>query len=57
MSTQSTGNRNPIEIVRAVRFEDAIGAIALILLLIAGIWVAYGIGLPTGGDQLVRGVR
>lgn len=57
MSTQSTGNCNPIEIVRAVRFEDAIGAIALILLLIAGIWVAYGIGLPTGGDQLVRGVR
>ena len=26
---------------------DIIGAIAIMVLIVAGIWVAYGIGMPT----------
>lgn len=38
-------------------FEDVAGAVALFLLLIGGFWVAAGIGLPTGADQLLHEVR
>lgn len=40
-----------------VRFEDIAGALALFLLLVSGFWVATGIGLPTGADQLMREAR
>lgn len=39
------------------RFEDVAGALALFLLLFAGFWVAAGIGLPTGADELLQEVR
>lgn len=32
---------------------DAIGALAIFLAAGLGLWVAYGVGLPTGGDQLL----
>ncbi|MFB2530998.1 hypothetical protein ACEYYA_02405 [Paracoccus sp. p3-h83] len=34
-------------------FWDAMGALAIFLLLVGGLWLAYGVGLPTGGDQLM----
>lgn len=33
-----------------VTFEDAICFVAVVLLLIAGIWVAYGFGISTLED-------
>ncbi|MBC9246706.1 hypothetical protein H4P12_08270 [Paracoccus sp. 11-3] len=36
---------------------DAIGAVALFVFLGAMFWIGYGIGLPTGGDELLGGVR
>lgn len=38
------------------RIEDVIGGIALFVLLIVGFWMAAGLGLPAGGDQLLREV-
>jgi len=40
--------------IRKVRFDDVAGALCLFLLLIGGFWVAHGVGLPTGGDQLMQ---
>lgn len=37
-----------------VRFDDVAGAVALFLLLIGGLWVAAGFGLPTGSGQLLQ---
>lgn len=37
----------------ALRFDDVVGAIALFLLLVGGFWIAAGLGLPTGADQLL----
>lgn len=37
----------------SITFEDFLGAFALFVLLIMGIWVAYGSGLPTGGETLI----
>jgi hypothetical protein len=34
--------------------DDILGAIAIFALLFGGIWVAYGIGLPTGGAELLQ---
>lgn len=34
--------------------EDIVAAVAIITLLVVGIWVAYGLGLPTGGDELME---
>lgn len=42
--------------VNADRIEDILGAVAIFAMAVCGIWIAYGIGWPTGGDQLV-GVR
>lgn len=33
---------------------DALGVAALIITFVVVIWIAYGIGLPTGGDELIR---
>lgn len=33
--------------MRNLRFDDALGAAALMLLFVAGIWIAHGIGMPT----------
>lgn len=30
-----------------IRFEDVVGVIAIALLFAAGLWLAYGVGLPT----------
>lgn len=35
---------------------DAIGAVALLLMIVAGIWIAYGLGLATGGAELLERV-
>ena len=35
------------------KINDALGVIALFALMIAGFWIAHGLGLPTGGDQLM----
>ncbi len=39
------------------RVGDVIGGAALIGMLVAGLWVAFGAGLPTGGDLLLEAVR
>lgn len=39
--------------VNADILEDLLGVIAIFALFILGLWVAYGIGLPTGGDDLI----
>ncbi|GEM_PF-2670424 len=43
--------------MKGLRFEDVIGGLALFLLVFGGFWAAAGIGLPTGGDQLLQEVR
>ncbi len=40
-----------------LRFADIAGAVALFTLLIAGFWLAAGLDLDTGADQLLQGVR
>lgn len=37
-----------------LRFEDVVGAAALFLLIIGGFWVAAGLGLATGAEQLLQ---
>ena len=37
--------------------DDILGAFAIFLLVFGGFWVGHGIGLPTGGDQLLQEVR
>lgn len=32
---------------------DAIGALAVFAALALALWLAFGIGLPTGGDELM----
>ena len=44
-------------LVNADTLSDAIGLAAIVVTAVAGIWIAYGLGLPTGGDQLISGVR
>jgi len=39
------------------RLEDAAGAIALFVILGALFWIGHGLGLPTGSDQLMEGLR
>ena len=39
--------------VNADKVLDALAVIALFGLMIAGFWIGYGIGLPTGSDQLM----
>lgn len=39
--------------VNADKVLDALAVIALFGLMVAGFWVGYGIGLPTGGDELM----
>lgn len=43
--------------VSADMIGDALGCAALIVILVAGIWIGHGAGLPTGGDQLLEVVR
>jgi len=40
-----------------LRFEDILGALALIVLLVAGLWVGAGLGLNAGADELLQVVR
>lgn len=42
--------------VNADMLRDAAGAVAIFAVLVALFWIAYGLGLSTGGDQLVRAV-
>lgn len=44
-------------LVNADTLADAIGAVAIVATALAGIWIAYGLGLPTGGAQLMEVVR
>lgn len=37
--------------------DDVLGAVAIVTILIMGIWVAYGLGGPTGGAELLEVVR
>jgi len=37
-----------------LRFEDVLGALALCLLLVAGLWVGAGLGLDAGADELLQ---
>lgn len=39
------------------RLGDAAGAVALFAILGALFWIGHGLGLPTGGDQLMEAVR
>lgn len=42
---------------RRVEWGDVLGALAVFALLIAGLWVAFGAGWPTGGAELMEAVR
>lgn len=39
--------------VNADKITDALGAVAVFGIMVAGFWIAYGLGLPTGGDELM----
>lgn len=39
--------------VNADMIGDAVGVVAIFGLMVAGFWIGYGLGLPTGGDQLM----
>ena len=41
------------KMVNADKVKDALGVIAIFGIMVAGFWIAHGIGLPTGSDQLV----
>ena len=36
---------------------DVTGALAVVALIVAGLWVAYGMGLDTSGDELLKIVK
>lgn len=38
------------------RFEDVIGAVAVVLLLTAAFWLGHGAGFPTGGAEMIARV-
>lgn len=46
-----------LNLVNADSLADAIGAVAIVATAVAGIWIAHGLGLPTGGEQLMEVVR
>ena len=33
---------------------DALSVIAIFGIMVAGFWIGYGLGLPTGGDELME---
>ncbi|WP_155987225.1 hypothetical protein [Paracoccus pantotrophus] len=39
--------------VVADKVKDALGVCAVFGIMVAGFWIAYGLGLPTGGDELM----
>lgn len=43
--------------VNADILTDLLGVIAIFALFILGLWVAYGIGLPTVGGELIGPLR
>lgn len=43
--------------VSADMIEDLLGAMAIVTILIVGIWIAYGLNLPTGGAELLEAAR
>ena len=45
------------EVVRRLDWRDMAGAAALFLLLFAGLWLAWGLGLATGGAELMGPVQ
>ena len=38
------------------KIGDAMGVIAILGLVVVGFWVAQGLGLPTGGSELLEAV-
>ena len=40
--------------VNADMVKDALGVCCVFGILIAGFWIAHGLGLPTGSDQLLQ---
>lgn len=40
--------------VNADTIWDILGALSIAALLIGGIWIGHGLGLTTGGDDLLR---
>ena len=36
------------------KVADAMGVIAILGLVVVGFWVAHGLGLPTGGSELLE---
>lgn len=44
------------KLVNVDKVKDALGVICLFGILIAGYWIAHGLGLPTGSDQLMGAV-
>ena len=39
--------------VNADKVLDALGVIAILGMVFVGFWVTYGLGLPTGGEELL----
>ena len=42
--------------VNADKIKDALGVCAIFGLIVAGFWIAHGLGLPSGSDQLLGAV-
>lgn len=40
--------------VNADTIGDVLGIVAIFGLMVAGFWIGHGLGLPTGGDQLME---
>lgn len=49
--------RRLADILRAATIEDVAGGLALFLLLVIAMWLAHGLGLPTGADELMVEVQ
>lgn len=39
--------------VNADKVKDALGVACIFSIMIAGFWIAHGLGLPTGGAELM----
>lgn len=40
--------------VNADKIKDALGVCAIFGLIVAGFWIAHGLGVPTGADELLQ---
>lgn len=56
-ATAPAPERGLREVAAGLDWADVLGGLAVFVLLFLGMWVAWGLGLPTGGDELMGGLR